>query len=132
MLNRYGGNPAWAVIVWVVIAPSSGYTARMNLEPMTVPLREDASGVWRIGKTRVTFETIWRAWNEGAGAEQIAIRFSSLELADVHVVLAFALRHSILVDAYMVRVRLEERAGLDSLEHSWPKKRATAREPNSF
>jgi uncharacterized protein (DUF433 family) len=115
----------------VVIVPSSVYTARMNtglkLEPMTVPLREDASGVWRIGKTRVTFETIWRAWNEGAGAEQIAIRFSSLELADVHVVLAFALRNPVLVDAYMVRVQLEERAGLDSLENSKPKKRLTVR-----
>jgi uncharacterized protein (DUF433 family) len=115
-------NPAWVVIV-----PSSVYTAHMNLEPMTVPLREDASGVWRIGKTRVTFETIWRAWNEGAGAEQIAVRFSSLELADVHVVLAFALRNPVLVDAYMVRVQLEERAGLDSLENSRPKKRLTVR-----
>jgi uncharacterized protein (DUF433 family) len=120
----------------VVIAPVSVYTAHMNtarmnsglkLEPMSVPLREDASGVWRIGKTRVTFETIWRAWNEGAGAEQIAIRFSSLELADVHVVLAFALRHAVLVDAYMVRVQLEERAGLDSLENSRPKKRLMIR-----
>ena len=99
----------------------------MNLEPMTVPLREDAAGVWRVGKTRVTFEKIWRAWNEGAGAEQIAIRFSSLELADVHVVLAFALRHSVLVDAYMLRVQLEERAGFESLENSRPKKRLIVR-----
>jgi uncharacterized protein (DUF433 family) len=103
----------------VVIAPSSVYTAHMNtvltLEPMTVPLREDAAGVWRVGKTRVTFEKIWRAWNEGAGAEQIAIRFSSLELSDVHLVLAFALRNSALIEAYMRRVQLEERAGLDSV-----------------
>jgi uncharacterized protein (DUF433 family) len=103
----------------VVIVPSSGYTARMNsmlkLEPMVIPLREDAAGVWRVGKTRVTFEKVWRAWNEGAGAEQIAIRFSSLELADVHLVLAFALRNSALIEAYMKRVQLEERAGLDSL-----------------
>jgi uncharacterized protein (DUF433 family) len=107
-------NPAWVVIV-----PASDYTARMNtvltLEPMTVPLREDAAGVWRVGKTRVTFEKIWRAWNEGAGAEQIAIRFSSLELSDVHLVLAFALRNAVLIEAYMRRVQLEERAGLDSV-----------------
>jgi uncharacterized protein (DUF433 family) len=103
----------------VVIVPSSDYTAHMNtvlnIEPMTVPLREDAAGVWRVGKTRVTFEKIWRAWNEGAGAEQIAIRFSSLELSDVHLVLAFALRNSVLIEAYMRRVQLEERAGLDSV-----------------
>jgi uncharacterized protein (DUF433 family) len=106
----------------VVIPFASAYTAPMNLESMLVPLREDAAGVWRVGKTRVTFEKIWRAWNEGAGAEQIAMRFSSLELADVHVVLAFALRHPVLVDAYMERVQLEERAGLDSLESSRPKR----------
>jgi uncharacterized protein (DUF433 family) len=104
---------------WVVIVSSNAYTAHMNtvlnLEPMTVPLREDAAGVWRVGKTRVTFEKIWRAWNEGAGAEQIAIRFSSLELSDVHLVLAFALRNARLIEAYMERVQLEERAGLDSV-----------------
>jgi uncharacterized protein (DUF433 family) len=103
----------------VVIVPASVYTAHMNtvlnLEPMAVPLREDAAGVWRVGKTRVTFEKIWRAWNEGAGAEQIAIRFSSLELSDVHLVLAFALRNAVLIEAYMRRVQLEERAGLDSV-----------------
>ena len=87
----------------------------LKLEPLTVPLREDAAGVWRVGKTRVTFEKVWRAWNEGAGAEQIAIRFSSLELSDVHLVLAFALRNSVLIEAYMQRVQLEERAGLDSV-----------------
>jgi uncharacterized protein (DUF433 family) len=100
---------------WVVIASASVYTAHMKLEPMTVPLREDAAGVWRVGKTRVTFEKIWRAWNEGAGAEQIAIRFSSLELADVHLVLAFALRHPSVIEAYMIRVQREERAGFESV-----------------
>ena len=84
----------------------------MKLEPLTVPLREDAGGVWRVGKTRVTFETLWRAWKEGAGADQIAIRFASLELSDVHVVLGFALRNPLLVEAYMNRVLSEERAGL--------------------
>ena len=98
-----------------MIVPPSDYTAYMNLEPMVVPLREDATGVWRVGKTRVTFEKIWRAWNEGAGAEQIAIRFSSLELSDVHLVLAFALRNAALIEAYMKRVQLEERAGLDAV-----------------
>jgi hypothetical protein len=47
----------------------------MTFEPLTIPLREDAAGLWRIGKIRVTFETVWRAWKEGADAEQIVMRF---------------------------------------------------------
>jgi hypothetical protein len=40
------------------------------------------------------------------------LQYSSLELADVHAVLAYALRHRPEMDAYMQRVELEERAAL--------------------
>lgn len=103
----------------------------MILEPLSIPLREDASGVWRIGNTRVTFETVWRAWQDGADAEQIAMRFPSLELADVHAVLAFALRHRDIVDTYMARVQTEEQAGLELINNMRPndgfRERLTAR-----
>ena len=92
----------------------------MILEPLTIPLREDAAGVWRVGKTRVTFETVWRAWKEGADAEQIVMRFLALELADVLAVLAFALRQSELVNEYMERVQTEERAGLELIDQMRP------------
>jgi uncharacterized protein (DUF433 family) len=92
----------------------------MTLEPLTIPLREDAAGVWRVGKTRVTFETVWRAWKEGADAEQIVMRFSALELADVLAVLAFALRQPELVNDYMGRVQAEEHAGLELIDHMRP------------
>jgi uncharacterized protein (DUF433 family) len=96
------------------------YTTRMILEPLMIPLREDAAGVWRVGKTRVTFETVWRAWKEGADAEQIVMRFSALELADVLAVLAFALRQPELVNEYMERVQGEERAGLELIDQMRP------------
>jgi uncharacterized protein (DUF433 family) len=96
------------------------YTSRMILEPLTIPLREDAAGVWRVGKTRVTFETVWRAWKEGMDAEQIVMRFSALELADVLAVLAFALRQPELVNEYMERVQGEERAGLELIDQMRP------------
>lgn len=103
----------------------------MILEPLTVPLREDASGIWRVGNTRVTFETVWRAWQEGADAEQIVMRFSALELADVHAILAFALRHPDAVSAYMARVQTEEQAGIALVDAMRPsdglRERLTAR-----
>jgi uncharacterized protein (DUF433 family) len=94
----------------------------MILEPLTIPLREDAAGVWRVGKTRVTLETVWRAWKEGADAEQIVMRFSALELADVLAVLAFTLRQPELVNGYMARVQSEERAGLELIDQMRPKR----------
>jgi uncharacterized protein (DUF433 family) len=82
----------------------------MTLEPLTVPLREDAGGTLRVGNTRVPLETVWRAWNQGA--DEIVLHYSSLELADVHAVLAYALRNRDAIEAYMQRVELEERAAL--------------------
>ena len=57
---------------------------------------------------------------EGADAEQIVMRFSALELADVLAVLAFAVRQSELVNEYMERVQTEERAGLELIDQMRP------------
>ena len=41
----------------------------LTIEPAPVPLRTDADGVVRVGRTRVTLDTVVAAFEEGATAE---------------------------------------------------------------
>lgn len=65
------------------------------------PLALDADQVIRIGRTRVTLDTVIATFLEGATAEEIAEDYSSLELADIYLVLGFYLRHKAIVDRYV-------------------------------
>jgi uncharacterized protein (DUF433 family) len=68
-----------------------------------VPLRTDPDGVVRVGKTRVTLETVIGSFLDGATAEEIACQYPSLGLADVYAVIAYYLRKKQDVDAYLQR-----------------------------
>jgi uncharacterized protein (DUF433 family) len=99
----------------------------MTLEPLTVPLLKDASGVMRVGGTRVTLETLLRSWNQGASAEEIVVQFPVLKLADVHAVLAHALRHPAEMDAYLKTVEAEEALVRAEVEARFPAEGLRAR-----
>jgi uncharacterized protein (DUF433 family) len=77
------------------------------LQADPLPLRQDEHGSIRVGNTRVLLELVIRAYQGGATAEEIARRFATLELADVHAVLAYYLRHRQEVDEYMARREAE-------------------------
>lgn len=47
---------------------------------VTVPLTIGEDGVIRIGKTRVTLDTVVYAFQDGATAEEIASQYPSLDL----------------------------------------------------
>jgi uncharacterized protein (DUF433 family) len=83
----------------------------MNPAPETipVPLRDDGHGGLRVGQTRVSFESVWHMHQQGASASDIVKAFDTLDPADVHAILAWALRHSEDVGAYL-RGRDEEAA----------------------
>jgi uncharacterized protein (DUF433 family) len=66
-----------------------------------LPLETDANGVVRVGNTRVTLDTIVMAFTEGATAEEIALQYPSLHLADIYAVIAYYLRHRAAVEAYL-------------------------------
>jgi uncharacterized protein (DUF433 family) len=66
-----------------------------------VPLAADRDGVIRVAGTRVTLETVARAFEQGATAEEIVQQFPSLPLADVYSVLGYLLRHQTEVAAYV-------------------------------
>lgn len=69
--------------------------------PSPLPLTEDASGVIRIGGTRVTLDTLVAAFDEGATAEEIVQQYPSLGLADVYAVVSHCLQNRPAVDAYL-------------------------------
>jgi uncharacterized protein (DUF433 family) len=79
-----------------------------------IPLRLDSSGVLRVGDTRVTLDTVVRAYRDGASAEEIVLRYDSLGLAEVHAVIAYYLRHRGEIDDYLAR-RAEQAAEVRKL-----------------
>jgi uncharacterized protein (DUF433 family) len=64
------------------------------------PLREDASGALRVGKSRVLLELVIRAFQDGATPEAIVQRYS-LALPDVYAVITYYLRHRSEVEGYL-------------------------------
>jgi uncharacterized protein (DUF433 family) len=96
----------------------------LTLEAIPVPLRDDGHGGLRVGQTRVSLESIWHMYQQGASPAEIVQAFGTLDPADLHAVLAWALRHSEDVSAYLkrrdqeaaqIRRQLEE-AGLTPTE----------------
>ncbi|HUG68112.1 MAG TPA: DUF433 domain-containing protein [Pirellulaceae bacterium] len=66
-----------------------------------VPLRTDEAGVIRVGDSRVSLDSVVYDYKNGATAEQIADDFPTLDLADIHAVIAWYLRHRQEVDQYL-------------------------------
>ncbi len=55
----------------------------------------------RIGKTRVTLDSLVAAFNNGETPEQIQQNFPALDLADIYSALSYYIRHQAEVDAYL-------------------------------
>jgi uncharacterized protein (DUF433 family) len=62
----------------------------LDFEPLTVvvPLREEPSGVLRVGKSHVLLELVLHAFKAGATPESIVQSYDTLSLADVYAVLS--------------------------------------------
>lgn len=65
------------------------------------PLRVEPNGTVRIGQTRVTLDTLFAAYQNGATAEQIVAQYPSLSLAEVYEAIGYCLRHPDDVTAYL-------------------------------
>lgn len=90
----------------------------MTVEQERVPLKKDSHGVWRIGGTRVTLDTIVASFNEGVTAEEIVYRYPTLDLADVYAVLSYYLRHRQNVEEYLMQRRhLSEQVAQQNQQH---------------
>jgi len=84
----------------MIATPSS-----LALERETPPLRQDAHGVIRVGQTRVTLESVISLFEQGAGAEEIALRYDVLDLHDVYATLSYYLGHQQAIEEYLDRAR---------------------------
>ncbi|WP_420645325.1 DUF433 domain-containing protein [Candidatus Leptofilum sp.] len=92
----------------------------LTLEIPTLPLKSDSSGTIRIGRTRVTLETVVYAFNQGYTAEDIFSQFPALELADIYAVISYYLNNRKAIDEYIqqqekeaaqIKKQLESRPG---------------------
>jgi uncharacterized protein (DUF433 family) len=86
------------------------------------PLRVDPHGVIRVGKTRVTLDTVIEAYRDGATPEEIVQDYDVLTLADVHAVISHYLRHSTEVERYLQQRQQEREQVRRECEEKSPQK----------
>ena len=94
----------------------------VDFEPLTikVPLREDPTGVLRIGKSRVLLELVLDAFKAGATPESIVQSYDTLNLADVSAAIAYFHRHRAEVEQYLCRREAEAEVLRRDIEASQP------------
>lgn len=69
----------------------------------TVPLSLNNDGVLLVGDTRVSFDSVIAAFEEGSTPEEIVLQYSSLSLADAYAVISYYLQHPAEVADYLER-----------------------------
>ncbi|WP_295581616.1 DUF433 domain-containing protein [uncultured Lamprocystis sp.] len=74
------------------------------------PLAVDAAGVFRVGKSRVTLDTVVGSFRDGATAEEIAEQYPAVSLGQVYAVIAYYLAHTAEVDDHL---RMREQRSAD-------------------
>lgn len=90
---------------------ANGSAAVLPLHAGPPPLRVDEGGVVRVGKSRISLDLVVEQYENGMAPEDMVRAYDTLELADVHAVVAYYLRHRDEVRAYLKR-RAEEAATL--------------------
>ena len=85
-------------------------TTVLQIQPIPLPLKLGKNGVARVGGTRVTLDTVVRAFLRGATAEEIAQQYPSLSLLDVYATISYYLQNTTEVDKYLERRRKHAQA----------------------
>ena len=80
-----------------------------NMTPLPEFLVRLDEGVIRVAGTRVSLDSVIRAFQDGATPEEICLDFPSLDLAKVYSVLAYYLTRRETIDVYLLaQQRLSE------------------------
>lgn len=87
------------------------------LQSEAPPLRQDASGALRVGRSRVLLELVIRAFQDGATPEAIAQRYPATTLADIYAVIAYYLRHTEEIEAYLTEREQQAQEVRQRIEH---------------
>ena len=125
----------------MVSEPQAAYAVASELAPgmplstEAVPLRADEDGVVRMRDSRLTLDTVIRAFRLGSTPEEIVQKFPGVGLPGAYQVIAYYLTHMAEVDAYLA-VR-EKEAGIlqQEIEARWDpaglRERLLARKPTT-
>ena len=73
----------------------------LQIQPMPLPITLNKNGVARVGGTRVTLDTVVRAFIRGATAEEIAQQYPSLLLPDIYATISYYLQNRAEVEKYL-------------------------------
>jgi uncharacterized protein (DUF433 family) len=76
-------------------------TALLEFKVSSPPFRWDEAGGIRIGKTRVTLDSILAAYNNGSTPEEIAVQYSVLNLEEIYSAIAYYLSHPQEINNYL-------------------------------
>jgi uncharacterized protein (DUF433 family) len=83
------------------------------------PFETGPDGVIRVHGTRITLDTLWAAFREGATAEEIVQQYPSLSLADTYQAIGYCLRHAAVLDTYLAKRNEDAEAVRRSNESRW-------------
>jgi uncharacterized protein (DUF433 family) len=85
------------------------------------PLRVDEGGAVRVGKSRVSLDLVVEQYDNGMTPEDLARAYDTLDLADIHAVIAYYLRHREEVRLYLKRREEEAKALRAKVEAERPR-----------
>ncbi len=92
----------------------------LTLLAVAPPLRLDDHQVARVGRTRVTLDSVIADFKAGSSAEVIAEHYPAISLAEVYAVLAYYLRYQDEVEAYLREQAAAEAAARVEIEQRFP------------
>ncbi|MCW5933336.1 MAG: DUF433 domain-containing protein [Fimbriimonadia bacterium] len=97
-------------------------TTLNSLTFQPAPLKIDEHGVIRVGDTRITLETLILAFGNGYSAEEIVLKYPTLNLTDVYAVITYYLWNRSEIDSYLEKIQEESNARYEEYEQQYPTK----------
>lgn len=82
----------------------------LQIQPIPLPIKVDKTGIARVGGTRVTLDTVIRAFKRGATAEEIVQQYPSLSLSDVYATISYYLQNQAEVEKYLEKRKASAQA----------------------
>lgn len=96
-------------------------TNELSLHAEAPPLRVDEGGAVRVGKSRVSLDLVVEQYENGMTPDDLVRAYDTLDLADVHAVIAYYLRHRDEVRAYLKRREEEAKTLRAKIEAERPR-----------
>ena len=99
----------------------SNSTDGLAFHAETPPLRIEEGGAVRVGKSRVSLDVLVEQYENGMTPDDLVRAYDTLDLADVHYVIGYYLRHREEVQAYLKRRQEEAKALRATIEAERPR-----------